>query len=521
MQFDQDRVDMSIEKNIIYGMIQSTTFLSKVAMEVKDITKVLESRASKLIAEWCLLHYTKYGSAPRRNIHVIAKKKMKVSNADDDVKSIVTKLIKSAKSKFSGLNKEFLWDEAKSYIRKLRLKHLSQRIDDYVDVNDVSGAEVEVSNFYSHGTVEINEIESFLDKEAIYEAFEDDTDPVILLPGDIGNMMNQYLTKESLVALMGPEKRGKSWWLQELAIRACKSRKNVAYFQVGDMSKKQVIRRKGINLTGRSNVAKYCRPTWVPILDCQYNQQNSCTKKHRTCRVCAFDQESEDLAFHEIRKKIKYASPSYRACTYCKDNGEKGFKGTVWYKRLEEVYPLTWKQTYHACKKFASTWMQKTKFKLLVYPNKGLNVHEIDTVLTKWRSVQNWTPDVIVIDYADNLGVEPGGSSREFRHQQNDTWSALSALRLKWHCLVITATQSDSKSYDVANIKLANFSEDKRKYAHVTAVFTLNQVEEERENGLMRVAPLLLREGNISTKDEVCVLQCLQRGKTLLDSFYI
>jgi hypothetical protein len=86
------------------------------------------------------------------------------------------------------------------------------------------------------------------------------------------------------------------------------------------------------------------------------------------------------------------------------------------------------------------------------------------------------------------------------------------------HCLVITATQAAASSYDHATQRLSDFSEDKRKYAHCTAMYGLNQTDQEKKIGLMRLNELVVREGDYDRSTTISVLQRLQMGRVFLGS---
>ena len=75
-------------------------------------------------------------------------------------------------------------------------------------------------------------------------------------------------------------------------------------------------------------------------------------------------------------------------------------------------------------------------------------------------------------------------------------------------------------SYDVKVMTAKHFSEDKRKNAHLTGMLGLNQTEEEKKRGIMRPGWVLLREGKFSSYDTVNVLQCLEIGQPILDSWH-
>ena len=111
------------------------------------------------------------------------------------------------------------------------------------------------------------------------------------------------------------------------------------------------------------------------------------------------------------------------------------------------------------------------------------------------------------IDYADNLG--PLDPSQTRRDQINMTWDALSALRMTRHCLLITATQADSASFNKPLLDKSNFSEDRRKLDHVTGMVSINMLPKEREQGTCRLSWAALREGDMSHLQVVHVAMCL------------
>ena len=159
------------------------------------------------------------------------------------------------------------------------------------------------------------------------------------------------------------------------------------------------------------------------------------------------------------------------------------------------------------------------RFKLSSHPTKTLKVSEIDTILDLWEREDGFVADMILIDYADSLAPE---SNIEFRHQENDKWMRMRALSQKRHALVITPTQADADSYKKNTLQLGNFSEDKRKYAHVTAMYGLSQDAKGREKrlGIMRINEILIREGDSLESNQVYVLQNLSRGQFAMSSYW-
>jgi len=122
------------------------------------------------------------------------------------------------------------------------------------------------------------------------------------------------------------------------------------------------------------------------------------------------------------------------------------------------------------------------------------------------------------VDYADILAPMQG--TGDTRDQINATWKALRQLSQKYHCLVVTATQSDADSYDVATITRRNFSEDKRKHAHVTGMVAINQTETERSNGLIRLNWVLARDLEFNESTSVYCAGCLAAGNPIVLSCF-
>jgi len=166
---------------------------------------------------------------------------------------------------------------------------------------------------------------------------------------------------------------------------------------------------------------------------------------------------------------------------------------------------------------------KKRQIMLSSHANGILSVNQIKVLLDSWEKLHDFIPDVIIVDYADLLICE---SRLEERHRQNEVWKSLRGLsqekRNEKAPLVITVTQADAKSYDTNLLQPKNFSEDKRKYGHVTAMFGLNQDPQGREKaiGIMRINELVIREDDFNPKNVVYVLQNLKRGLPFLSSYF-
>jgi hypothetical protein len=69
-------------------------------------------------------------------------------------------------------------------------------------------------------------------------------------------------------------------------------------------------------------------------------------------------------------------------------------------------------------------------------------------------------------------------------------------------------------------MQLKNYSEDKRKYGHVTHFYGINKTAKEESLGCARLSSLLLRESSVRITQQVTILQCLEIAQAHVSSFF-
>ncbi len=508
-------VDAFIERRIVTGLVVSTEYIN----EIIDLYSpdFLSSSSARLLASWCVRYYEQYNKAPGRDIEGIFAHEMKQLSDEQvaDIESILDSLAQDYERE--QFNVDYLLDQTKEYFRIQNLRKLIDNVKSNLDAGAINEAEKAALQYVSLSAIENLEsrvIDPFDSASRIKKAFEKQAEPIMRFPKALGEFWNSQLTRDAFIGIMGPEKRGKSQILLEFAMRGMACGCNVAFFQAGDMSEDQQLRRICIYLAKKSDKKRYCKGMYVPVVDCWYNQIDTCTRKERECDIGIFppNHMQKDITLEQLIE-AKKANPDYVPCRNCKE-----MKGAVWIRWEKETEPLTWKEAYRKAKE----WQKRhnKKFKLATYPNETLTVSEIKTLLDIWERRENFVPDVIVIDYADILEADPDIKRLDWRNQNNKIWQRLRSLSQERHCLVVTATQAAASSYDKEKIKLTDFSEDKRKYAHVTAMYALNQTDEEKKLGVMRLSELVVRDDEFDRTRQVTILQCLQKGRPLIGSFF-
>lgn len=504
--------DDFIERDICIGLITDSDYLKQL-LPIWN-SRFLESSSARIICSWCIDYGKKWGKAPQQDIETLYVDNIKSISAD--VAKSIEGILNSLDDEFEKLkfNPEFLLERTERYLKKRSLLLLAEQVKIEAEGGDINEAEKLACGFNPVKRPEEESVDPFISPRIVKLAFESRSSPLFEYPKALGQFWNNQFVKEGFVAFLGREKIGKTFLLMDVAFRALQHGCNVAFFQAGDMSEPQMIRRQGIYLTRRSDMEKHCKELLIPVLDCKHNQDGTCDLPIRQCNVFVPSKTDDWRSLVMSAKYLLNHPNGYEACRNCEN-----IDPTLWYIKRPEVYPLTWKDAYFEFKKFRKLF-PNSRFRLSTHPNETLTISHIKYLLDLWNNTLNFVPHVIIIDYADILAPDPD-MPKEHRHYTNKIWQRLRALSQSRKCLVITVTQADAKSYDIKTLlKLSNFSEDKRKYGHVTAFYGLNQTPEEKTAGILKINELLLREDEFDSTRCVNVFQSLQTGRPVLGSYF-
>lgn len=511
-----------IERKIIIGLIVNTEYIQQIR-GVWDV-QLLESQMARRLSTWCIEYFDKYNRAPGRDVEGIYYEKLKEGLqpgiAEEIEQEILPRLSEQHEREEFNLN--YLLDQTHAYFNERHLKRHGDGILALVGEGELLQAEKLACEYKMLTNNSGTDLDLSKDTtlQRVEKAFAEAAHPVVKYPRQLGEFWNTQMVRGAFVALMGSGKRGKTFWLLDIAMRACRQKAKVAFFQAGDMTENQQLKRVCTYLTRKSHLKKYSGKMYQPVRDCVYNQLNSCDKEERECDFGVFEKRTaeelrKEITMNELVERYK-ENPDYKPCYNCADYKIKRL-GTVWIEQVDSGAPLTVGEAREAVDAFFIK--NKRRFKLSTHVNKTLSIEEINALLDIWEKQDDFVPDLIVIDYADILITK---AKIEFRHQQDEIWRGMRSLSQKGHRLVVTATQADTKSYEQNRLKITNFSEDRRKIDHVTAMYGLNRDTKDREKrlGLIIINELAIREGDFSNSNEVTVLQNLKRGQPFIGSFW-
>ncbi len=449
------KFDGSIERRVLTAMIVSDQVLSRLA-DKWEKKGMFESEWSNIIGKWCSDYYTEYGKAPMKNITTIYKRWART--APKDSRELVDKYLASLSNEYKILSKDvnpdYVCDIAGELFERVKIKRLIDDLQAEVETGTVKKARGLIDKY---DAVEIGSgrfIDLFSDKTAIKDAFKFKQTSIVKYTKGLKAFFGDALERDGFIAFMGSEKRGKTWWLLDMAWRGAMQGLNVAFFEVGDLSERQILKRFGVRAAGRPG-----RPDTIryPIL----------------------------LEHGEPVCEVQFE--------------ERKFKQGLSYQEAVRAF-----QRLH--KKVLEKTGKKDNFRLSVHPNDSISAAGVESILNSWKR-KGWVADMVVVDYADILA--PMNGAAESRDQINATWKRLRRISQTSHCLLVTATQASAASYKSDRLDRSMFSEDKRKYAHCTGMVSINQTDDEKKVGIQRLGWLVLRENHFEESKDVYVAGCL------------
>jgi hypothetical protein len=319
---------------------------------------------------------------------------------------------------------------AGKYFESVRLKDLITQMGVCLERNDVEQARslIEQSRKIELGLG--SGIDVLTDQEALESAFEKRAESLIELPGAMGNFYCNALRRGAFVAFLAGEKRGKTYDIQDLVVRAVQQNLRVAYFELGDHSREDVMIRLACRITGRPHTQEGKKIIRVPI-------------------PIELDATSDDTPRVEFR----------------------------W----DDLPVVTLK---HARSKFAELAGQDgSRLKLWNSPAGTMSIAAADMILEECAR-DGFFPDLTIFDYADLAA--PIDRKSDKLEQEKETWMAMRSLSQKRHTLVLTATQCNREGFNAPILKREHVGGYHLKLAFVTGMVGINQTPKEKQFGLSR-----------------------------------
>lgn len=447
---------MSEERRILARSIVDTGFLAQISRVAQPT--LFESRFCQQVASWTWEYLAQTGEAPGRAMEEIFLRRRKELRDEDEQELIEEFLLALSKDwdRPASTNLEYGVDEAVSYFKVQSLKQLAKQLEAAAVGGDPTRGEHLLAT-YRRVEPDVGQgVRLLYDAAAVRRSYDRESQVLFRFQGALGEAIGPVV-RGDLLAFGAPMKRGKSWWLQHTGTRGLLDNCKVLVINC-EMMEEDVISRFWRGFLGQP--------------------EHKCTLDRPTFRRNAGEQW-----------EIQYPKFDYDGV----DLGPGAVETTqAW---LRQIAP-------------------GGDIRVEIFPNGGRTVADIEILLDNLERFEDWVPDVIVLDYADLLAAENG--RLEGRFALDSVWKRLRGLAQSKHLAIITATQTDRGTLE-KDARAGNVAEHIGKVAHVTKLIMLNQSEDERDAGIMRVSCPIRREGKTKFSS-VVVLESRELGRAYLDS---
>ena len=441
------------EKDFVAALIMSDKCCNILIPHIQ--MNYFECDYSRVIVSWVTDYYHKFKAAPKKEVSAIYRSRCDEIQ-DEALKDLVYEYLKNiAESEININNEDYLLDRSRDFLDYQRMKDYVQSLDACLDTRDMDKARKIQQNYDKISVAETNEC-ALLDKESIdiiKNALSQKEEVLFTLPGELNNVVGN-IHRNDFIMIMAGAKKGKTWFLQKIGIEAMVQRLNVTFVCL-EMTREETIQRVWTSLFGiKSGLVK--------------------------------------PGIYETARFVE-----------CAD--EKGkYKPELFDVKVGEDCGATPEELQNQLRIMT---MYSANFRIIAYP---ANTASVETICNRVEDLakDGFVTDVLIIDYADITKPITHGESRD---QINAINVYLRGFAMKFHCAVITATQTNRSGFSSSVVGAESLAEDFRKICHVTSMVSLEQTPKMRKNHLMRVRNVALRSGAV--KDTCTFTQCLELGQ--------
>lgn len=500
-------VDTDHEQQLITGLVVSTEFCRKVLPLVK--LEHVKDPQSRRVVSWVQDYFKRYDKAPGLEVQTLFK--LERPHLSETEGGLLERYLATLSTKYAESerhNWDFQADLSRDYLRARDLEDLEEKVRVLRERGDLVKAETLVRDFTRTGSFNVDFVKPFLDKALQQQVMERKDTGLFRMPGAVGEIFGWW-QRGWLVSFFGPMKRGKTWWLVEVAVEAMSQGLKVLFISL-EMGKEDLSKRfyqRALSLPDKSG------PLRIPCWDCASNQDGTCQLTYRKNRE-PIPMDLEGTPRYDENSK-------YQPCSHCKTdpNNLQHYRIASWFKIIHKRESL-FQNMIRRLRAF-SLGYHGGNLELKCYPRFGGSVEDIESDLETLVG-NGFLADVVVVDYAGIL--EAKGDRLD---QLDYIWKNLAKIASKRKLLMVTASQGTRDAIKSKSMDMTQTAEDIRIMAHIDLGISLNQITEtkrgkvnEREQMILRLGAMAVRHGH-TPNDEVFVLQNLDLGQPAMDAWAV
>lgn len=434
-------------RRILSAMVMDNTVCARISSQWGS-NGLFDSKWADLVGGWCVNYFRKYKAPPKDHIQSIYEE-WNNNARDETTAGVVFDFLEDLSNEYStdeSRSSEYILDRAGEYFNKVRLRKAMEEAEFEMDRGKVKSAH---NLLQTLDKVELGEgalIKPAENYEAWRAAYDsEETEQLIHYPGIMDEFIGADMVRDNFVAFMGLDKSGKSMYLMDGAYRGVKNRKKVAYFECGDMSQNQVLRRLGQRSARKPNKPGVITlPTFIDHDDTI---------------------ETKEKSFDE-------------AVT-----AQEGFRA------------------------FRKRCRGKDLFRLSCHPNSSIDVPTISGIAQDWAR-EGWVADIIAIDYADILAAPPTTRDNLEEIDMTWRLLRRLAQEMHCLVLTATQAKASAYTMKGKVLRKEHFSGRKTKLAHVSGMIGIAVSNDDKQKGISKLNWVVKRDGYYNEDRYINVAGC-------------
>ena len=472
------------------------------------------------VFRWLIQYYGNHRKAPKRTIQKIFDIRGKSLNKDS--KELVGEYLDRLAEEYSEYEEDadpeyVRFEILPNFIRERELTFRLEKAQDNLEQGKIEDAEKLVT---AYAKIEKEETDKNIGtiipytKEDLEQNYNTSLgEPIFRFDGDLGRLIRP-LCKSWLVAIMGVEKSGKSYLLQEMAYQAALyQRKKVLIINLElnqNLARNRLWRR--ISKTANKEDAGHMV---YPILDCENNQNRTCKiLKRYPNKKALFKVPDETVLFARNKK--------WKVCQKCKDGKNtkwntaktKRFVPAVWFEKTErKIREINEMRVQRSLNRRRFNNLKNLRIKC--FPRFSVTFDEVYDYILRYMDKTKWVPNFIVFDYLDILA--PEASNLQERIDIDRKWKKASKMAGELNCLVATADQANKAGRVAYMLDQMSTTESKTKDSHLDVRIAINQRSIDKAIAIARLNVLFHRHAGFSVEKEVVTTQRLETAEPLMD----
>jgi replicative DNA helicase len=439
----------SLEENVLTALCWHEAHAPALALRLRP--ELFSTRAYRKIAETAFDHIARYGTPPRAHLPDLLEDALRRG----DEGKLLWQTIEAMQRLEPELQPDYVLGELDRFIAIREMSLAVERAADALHAGDLEEAQQALYSSapqpnMSSGIWLADPKQSlrFLDQK------EEDYFPSGVEVLDDAGVRP---ARKTLFLVMAPTKKGKSWWLVEIAKQALLHRKSVLYVTL-EMSEQQLAQRLVQALFAMTR------------------------DKAKTLRVPLFRRSETgamNISFEELSPEVLDASSKKVVAKKL--------------RALQKRPPLLIKE----------------------FPTGTLTTAQLSAYLDAIKRQHDFTPDVLIVDYGDLMQI----SREHLRVDTGRAFVELRGIAMQRNLALVTATQGNRQSANARVVNHTHVAEDWSKIATADTVCTYSQTAEEKKIGLARILVSAARDAR--DQYLTLISQCYDTGQFCLDSIYM